>query len=315
MQQNLVHLFLTRFTLTDDELRALSSREVPVGPQLFAAMDKTERIRQDCRALLSGEAGEGTQAGSVFPLCGGVRAVLIRLSWPTCLRTTDACTHTHTRRLDIMEYTSQHLEAGYSKMFKWCTFESRGFSKDVLEVSSTMREAIHRLRARPDLLSEILTVLGTTRSQSILNLFLDALTRGGPSGLPRPIELHAHDPIRYIGDMLAWIHQTLAGEREFLESLFGVKDDKRWVGAVRHHRRMVSLEAQQEFSAEAGLRRLLDRDMEGCGRPLKVRVLQTVRSQVGPVMAYRIASLIHFYRVTMERTIGTEALISTILRE
>lgn len=61
----MVHLFLARFTLTDDELRALSARDVPVGPALFAAMDKTERIRSDCRALLSGEAGEGTQAGSV----------------------------------------------------------------------------------------------------------------------------------------------------------------------------------------------------------------------------------------------------------
>lgn len=63
VQQSLVHLFLTRFTLSDAELRALTSREVPVGTELFNAMDKTERIRADCRALLSGEAGEGTQAG------------------------------------------------------------------------------------------------------------------------------------------------------------------------------------------------------------------------------------------------------------
>lgn len=66
IQQSLVHVFLARFTLTDAELRALSSREVPVGPELFAAMDKTERIRADCRALLSGEAGEGTRAGCVY---------------------------------------------------------------------------------------------------------------------------------------------------------------------------------------------------------------------------------------------------------
>lgn len=63
VQQSLVHLFLTRFTLSDTELRALTSRDVPVGPELFVAMDKTERIRADCRALLSGEAGEGTKAG------------------------------------------------------------------------------------------------------------------------------------------------------------------------------------------------------------------------------------------------------------
>lgn len=56
------------------------------------------------------------------------------------------------RSMDIMEYTSQHLDAGYTKIYKWCSFESRGFSKDALEVSSTMREAMGRLKKRPELL-------------------------------------------------------------------------------------------------------------------------------------------------------------------
>lgn len=118
--------------------------------------------------------------------------------------------------------------------------------------------------------SEVLTVLGTTRSTSILNLFLDALTRGGPNGLPRPIELHAHDPIRYIGDMLAWIHQAMAGEREFLESLFGIKDEGRWVGSV-HAYSLRSRGIAVETSDEDRVKSLLDKDFEGCGRPLKVR--------------------------------------------
>ncbi|SCV74768.1 BQ2448_7797 [Microbotryum intermedium] len=295
VQQSLVHLFLTRFSLTDDELRILTSREIPVGPELFAAMNKTERIRKDCRALLSGEAGQGTQAG-----------------------------------LDIMEYTSQHLEAAYAKIFKWCTFEARGFGKDVLEVSSTMRSAIERLRFRPELLNEVLDLLGATRSTAILNLFLDALTRGGPSGLPRPIELHAHDPIRYVGDMLAWIHQATAGEREFLESLFGIAEDGRWVGSVRVQKKRSK---RGDEGAEAGadsigvktlleqeddetrLSKLLDRDMEGCARPLKMRVQQTIKSQEGAIMAYRIATLIEFYKVTMEQTIGKDAHMCKVLAE
>ncbi|GAA5926667.1 Golgi transport complex subunit COG6 [Sporobolomyces koalae] len=279
VQQSLVHLFLDRFTLSDAELRALSSRDVPVGPELFAAMDKTERIRADCRALLSGEAGEGTKAG-----------------------------------LDIMEYTSQHLEAGYQKIFKWCTFQARGFARDVLEVSTTVRAAIARLKSRPDLLTEVLTVLGTTRSTSILNLFLDALTRGGPNGLPRPIELHAHDPLRYIGDMLAWIHQAMAGEREFLESLFGIKDEGRWVGSV-HAFSLKSVGNGTQASDQDRVKSLLDKDFEGCGRPLRIRVQQTVKSQESSITAYRISTLIHFYKVTMERTIGSDALMSQVLSE
>lgn len=39
--------------------------------------------------------------------------------------------------------------------------------------------------------------------------------------MPRPIEMHAHDPRRYLGDMLAWVHQSLASEKELLTGLFG----------------------------------------------------------------------------------------------
>ena len=46
-----------------------------------------------------------------------------------------------------------------------------------------------------------------SRRQLLVRSFVDALTVGGPGGTPRPIELHAHDPPRYVGDMLAWLHQ------------------------------------------------------------------------------------------------------------
>ena len=40
--------------------------------------------------------------------------------------------------------------------------------------------------------------------------------------------------MRYVGDMLAWVHQSIAAEREFLESLFGLKGDGRMVGSIRN---------------------------------------------------------------------------------
>lgn len=46
------------------------------------------------------------------------------------------------------------------------------------------------------------------RHNALFRRFLTALTRGGPGGLPRPIEVHAHDPLRYVGDMLGWLHQA-----------------------------------------------------------------------------------------------------------
>lgn len=46
------------------------------------------------------------------------------------------------------------------------------------------------------------------RHNALFRRFISALTRGGPGGLPRPIEVHAHDPLRYAGDMLGWLHQV-----------------------------------------------------------------------------------------------------------
>ena len=54
-RQSIITLFLARFTLSADEANALSSSEVPVGPTFFAAVDRAQAIRDDCRVLMAGE--------------------------------------------------------------------------------------------------------------------------------------------------------------------------------------------------------------------------------------------------------------------
>lgn len=48
---------------------------------------------------------------------------------------------------------------------------------------------------------------------------------------------------------------------------------------------------------------------------LQVRVQQTVRSQESSIVSYKIANLLQFYLMTMRRTIGEQALLSTTLKE
>jgi conserved oligomeric Golgi complex subunit 6 len=107
-----------------------------------------------------------------------------------------------------------------------------------------------------------LTFLSETRQATLLSSFIAALTRGGPSGYPRPIELHAHDPLRYVGDMLAWVHQSIAAEREFLESLFGLKSDGRMVGSIR---KFDSTDEEEDW-----IRELMDLAFGKLCMPLKV---------------------------------------------
>ncbi|KAG6864681.1 hypothetical protein C0991_007923, partial [Blastosporella zonata] len=210
--------------------------------------------------------------------------------------------------MDIMASTSSHLEQGYEKIVRWCSHEFRQRGREFhLEVTSTMREAIKRLRRRPELLTEALTFLSQTRQATLMSSFITALTRGGPSGLPRPIELHAHDPLRYVGDMLAWVHQAMAAERELLEALFGVANDRRMVGSVR------VFDGNSE--EEDWIRELMDLSVGKLCVPLKVRVQQTIRSQESSIVSYKIANLLQFYMLTMRRTIGDDALLSTTLLE
>lgn len=63
-RQAIVSLFLGRFTLDKEEKEALTSRDVPVDKRFFRAMDKAEKIRDDCRVLMTGEDGP-TPAGCV----------------------------------------------------------------------------------------------------------------------------------------------------------------------------------------------------------------------------------------------------------
>ncbi|KAI0723862.1 oligomeric complex COG6 [Cerioporus squamosus] len=259
VRQSIITLFLSRFTLSADEKEAIASREVPVGPRFFAAMDKAAKIRDDCRVLMTGDEGD-TKAG-----------------------------------IDILSATATQLEQAYDKIFRHCSFEFRQMGRDAsLDVDPAMREAVKRLRQRPELLTEALAYMSQTRQATLLSAFMDALTRGGP-GASRALSSSTHTTLC-----------AIAAEREFLESLFGVRGARRMVGAVRDF---------GESEEEGWIGEMMDGAVKGLCGPLKVRVQQTVRSQESSITSYKIANLLGFYMLTMQRTIGKEALLSKTLEE
>jgi Conserved oligomeric complex COG6 len=84
--------------------------------------------------------------------------------------------------------------------------------------------------------------------------------------------------MRYAGDMLAWVHQVIAAEREFLESLFGVKGDGRMVGSVR------TFQVSEE---EEWIKELMDSAVGKLCVPLKVGSLVHVSVFVSDVFLCR----------------------------
>jgi conserved oligomeric Golgi complex subunit 6 len=87
-----------------------------------------------------------------------------------------------------------------------------------VEISEMLSQAMSVLKMRPILFKYTLDEYCNSRRNAVVKFFIDSLTRG--SGTTKPIELNSHDPLRYIGDMLACIHLTTASEYEYLRSLF-----------------------------------------------------------------------------------------------
>jgi len=103
------------------------------------------------------------------------------------------------------------------------------------------------------------------RRKVVLQDFLEALTQGENALSARAIDIQAHDPLRYLGDILAWTHQAVAGEKEILNLIFGVAANSR----------QSQLEPGSERWLEDGtilsaLEDLIERDLEGTVRPIRV---------------------------------------------
>lgn len=127
------------------------------------------------------------------------------------------------------------------------------------------------------------------------------------------MELLAHDGPRYVGAMLAWVHQAVAAEHEFLESLFGVQADGRMPGAIRSSTSKARTSEEEE--TQKWIRELMDAALGALVTPLKSRIGQTARAQESALVSYRLAGLVRFYALTMGRTLGKQASLVTALQE
>ncbi|KAG2171296.1 hypothetical protein INT43_002918 [Umbelopsis isabellina] len=273
-QRIIIDSFLKTFMLSDEETEILCSPNAPVDSHFFIALEHLQQVHSDCRLLLM---TEHQKAG-----------------------------------LDILESLASRQETAFEKLYKWTQRECQtSFNRDFLEISSLMKKATKALKHKPVLFQACLEDMANIRRNSVARAFIDALTRGGPGGTPRPIELQAYDPIRYSGDMLAWVHQAAASEREILEGLFDVDSQQ------RKHKRSLTQSSQQsggdldgesvDQQIDETIAGLLGRIMDGTCRPLKSRIEQVLIAQPGAITAYRVANIIQFYTVTIGKLFSTDA--------
>ncbi|XP_064638798.1 conserved oligomeric Golgi complex subunit 6-like [Lineus longissimus] len=258
MRAQVADAFLEKFQLTQAEIKLLrGTRDGTLHQEFFAALARVKQIHNDCKVLLR--------------------------------------TNQQTAGLEIMESMALHQESAYERLYRWTQNECRTLSGDSPDVNALLCQAMEGLQDRPVLFRYSLDEFGTARRTAIVRGFIDALTRGGPGGTPRPIELHSHDPLRYIGDMLAWLHQATASEKEHLQTL------------------LKSCGNSNKHDVPDLIHDVLGHITEGVCRPFKVRVEQVLVAESDAVILYKLTNLLKFYDQTIGQILSKEAsLIATI---
>jgi len=187
-----------------------------------------------------------------------------------------------TAAIAVRDQMAELQEAALDRLYRWAVSTVRS-TELAAEVLPSLAEGLQHLQARPGLTHLVLQELVGSRRAAITRAFIDALTVGGPGGTPRPIEMHAHDPTRYVGDMLAWIHQACPGEAETISQVLKLSD------------KLPSLE-ETSLGILCGI-------TEGVSRPLKQRVEQILVSESDPTVLYKLTNLIRFYSSTINNVL------------
>ncbi|CAD7695072.1 unnamed protein product [Ostreobium quekettii] len=172
------------------------------------------------------------------------------------------------------------------------------------------------LRDRPVLYRFCAEELAAALHNALFQRFIEALTRGS-----RPIEMHSDDPKRFINDMLAWVHQALASERELLENLFG--DDNSGdlggvgvseAGEIPSSAHPVTRDEKMQNESVVSVEELLDSVFQSVCRPLKVRIEQVLIASPTVLLCFELSQLLAFYLETIGGLAGQRCQIVAVLR-
>mmetsp|Transcript_3665 Transcript_3665/g.7448 ORF Transcript_3665/g.7448 Transcript_3665/m.7448 type:complete len:657 (-) Transcript_3665:196-2166(-) len=265
-KNEVVGSLLQQFQLQPEHVLALESKNGQIGPSFLDALDRVNEIKTNCKHLLEKYQRVG---------------------------------------LEIVERLAKRQESAYRKLFHWVQGQIPVVAarSDATTIDPTFKRALNLLKQRPAYFSHCFEMIGDSRRVMLIKAFIAALCRGGPNGTPRPIEIHAGDPLRYVSDMLAWVHQALAMEREFLLSLSSprivslreIKAKKAAEALGGDEKKGGGADGDDGVGSEAQVITAISKVFQGVARPLTVRIEQSLVFQPSPTLTYHLKSVIEFY--------------------
>ncbi|RPA76068.1 oligomeric complex COG6 [Ascobolus immersus RN42] len=269
--------FKKQFVVPEEDLATLTS-PADVDDRFFEALAKVKAVHADAKVLIVGD--------------------------------------NHRAGMEVMDQCTKALNTAFQKLYKWIQKEFKSIALDDPRVAYGIRRALRVLSERPNLFQSCLDFFAESRQKVVVASFYDALTgstTGGKTSATgsKPIELYAHDPLRYVGDMFAWLHSTILSEREALEILFISDEDDEFImenGNPASKLANIQLWGKG-FDANKALMTLVDKDLVSVCKPLKLRIEQVIASHDENTLAYKLHNLINFYRLTLAKFLATDSTV------
>lgn len=188
LKKSLLVSFREQFTLNEYDEFVLHSNEINVD--FFAALQKAEAINERCQILLA-------------------------LDNPELGR-------------KVMAKNNELITRAIDKILTFC---NRSLSNFYLLNNRARAEQLHLslryLRSKPEYLNRVIDTYVSSRSNALVEEFnLQASGHGADDSShsisdSRPVFYSSHDPVRFIADLLAFVHSLVVNESETVENLFG----------------------------------------------------------------------------------------------
>lgn len=273
-KKQLLDAFNQHFIISEAELLGLTGATEAVNESFFSVLKRIKQIYVDCQVLLG---TENQRLG-----------------------------------LELMDQTSRNLNIGYQKLYRWIQKEFKTLNLESPQISPIIRRALRALAERPTLFQSCLDLFAEAREHVLTDAFYSALTgssnENDQNPMTKPIEFYAHDPLRYVGDMLAWTHSATVYEREALESLF-ISDGDEISKGFQAGRQAEPWSAgdDETFDGRKALGELVNRNVAGVARALRQRIEQVLQNHQDAVLLYKIANLVMFYRITFIKLLGSDS--------
>jgi conserved oligomeric Golgi complex subunit 6 len=290
-KQEILNAFNKHFIVSNKDLSALTSSMEPVDDRFFEVLARVKQIHEDCEALLESED--------------------------------------QTLGMELMEQTSRDLDAAFKKLYQWIQREFKTLDLEDPHISGSIRRALRVLAERPSLFQNCLDFFAEAREHTLSDAFRIALTEavGASEGASsaKPIEFSTHDLLRYLGDMLAWVHSSSVSEKESLEGLF-ISDGAEIAKGIKAGRdnepwsRLRSEETEKQngdesvFDGQKALNDLVNRNLAGICHTLRQRIEVAIRNNDDPVLVYKALHLLRFYHDIFSKLLGPGSGLAETLR-